>query len=77
MGVALDGRPSVAASEPVAKVVSGYGADERHDKHGEKLKPARPHQIASDRQHGFLGDGQSNVPENDHEEDPRVAPVRD
>jgi hypothetical protein len=44
-GVALDGRPSVAASEPVAKVVSGYGADERHDKHGEKLKPARPHQL--------------------------------
>jgi hypothetical protein len=31
-----------------------------------KLKPARPHQVASDRQHGFFRDWQTNVPENDH-----------
>src|SRR5205807_10317122 len=61
----------------VAKVVSGDGADESHDKHRKKLQPARPHQIPSNRQHCLLRDWHSNISENDHQEDPRVAPVRD
>jgi len=55
------------APEPITKAVASDRAGEGHYEHRKKLKPARPHQIASHRPHGFLRDWQSDIPEDDHE----------
>ena len=64
----------VAPAQPVAHVVAGHRAHDRHDHDDGEAELPLPGEIATDSEDGLLGNGEPHVTEDHDQEDRPIAP---